>query len=701
MSESSIGAQRNSFLSRACENCRLRKVWPLAARAAFRIPHSAFRIPYSRADVPQIRCDKAIPCASCRTLGIACQAAARSSEHRPRVVISSQYERQIELIQQRLTSIEKSVKDISLSRAATPARSSPANDRGPSTSTHGSPSTPITAYEGDSSFGSQTLQAGEAADRTIARVLGAASTAEVRSALSSLRHSLETHDSSTRVHDAYLSPSAPRAGSPELTLPPVELVVAIVRRIKVHPPFSLVGYCWRDLQQLEKLCQKVYFPSDSVTPGSLTLMHGLLFFTLRDYITENDTALSNWDLPVFAELCEHNFYQCLERYESLVVPTLENIQSLLLAATRAQEQSKLQLVWTYVSAGHAMCQTLGYHRESHLRNDNPDVAEVKRHAFWNLYMVDKNLSLGLGRKGNFQDDDIDVELFKISPNPRFRAWDEIAHASIRFAKVQGQVYDRLYSMGASKASSEQRLLAVEELTQRMVELRNELVAVDASGAEYGEHLDSMVHAADFIAYTVLTTIYRAQTSTGTGTEISSKCFETARLGLQAHLKCFESFQSSSMLEQIDYVTWILLYPTFTPFVVVFTHAIATMSTEDLRLLQETTGTLDQAKHVSEGAQRLYDVCKAFTDAAEILINSGQKVTGMQQHDDGSLVFPAVTDPHPPMSAQDLMWPTWPTPMHGLDPGSIDMSMFLGNWLGANRPVMDMLNLDPTDQELGL
>lgn len=65
----------------------------------------------------------------------------------------------------------------------------------------------------------------------------------------------------------------------------------------------------------------------------------------------------------------------------------------------------------------------------------------------------------------------------------------------------------------------------------------------------------MVHAADFIAYAVMTTIYRAQTSTGSGTEISSKCFEVARLALEAHLKCFESFTKSTLMQQIDYVTW--------------------------------------------------------------------------------------------------------------------------------------------------
>lgn len=75
----------------------------------------------------------------------------------------------------------------------------------------------------------------------------------------------------------------------------------------------------------------MYFPSDSVPPGSLTLMHGLLFFSLRDYINEGDDVLSNWDLQQYSALCEQNFHKCLETYESLSIPTLENIQSLLLA----------------------------------------------------------------------------------------------------------------------------------------------------------------------------------------------------------------------------------------------------------------------------------------------------------------------------------------------------------------------------------
>lgn len=126
-----------------------------------------------------------------------------------------------------------------------------------------------------------------------------------------------------------------------------------------------------------------------------------------------------------------------------------------------------------------MCQTLGMHREANLKNDPPAVADMKRHAFWSHYMIDKNLSLCLGRKASFQDDDIDVDYFKLSDDPRQRAWDEISYASIRFSTVQGETYDRLYSIAAARAPAEQRLRTVEELAQKMVNMRNELVSVCA------------------------------------------------------------------------------------------------------------------------------------------------------------------------------------------------------------------------------
>lgn len=100
--------------------------------------------------------------------------------------------------------IEKSVKNISVIHDTTPTRSSPRNEQ-LTVSSHDSPSTTIAAYEGDASFGTQALQAGDAADGTVACLLGRNSTVEIRSALSSLKDSLESHGTSTRVHEAYIS----------------------------------------------------------------------------------------------------------------------------------------------------------------------------------------------------------------------------------------------------------------------------------------------------------------------------------------------------------------------------------------------------------------------------------------------------------------------------------------------------------------
>ncbi|KAF2452502.1 C6 transcription factor [Lineolata rhizophorae] len=653
-------SHRSSFLSRACENCRLRK----------------------------IRCDKAIPCSSCQTLGITCQAATRQVEPRPRMVVSGQYEKQIELIQERLRTIEMSVKEIS--RSSQRSQSPPREDL-LGQSTKGSPPASITAFEGDSSFGTSTLEASKAADLAVERVLG--ENQEVAAALSALRDSLQSHETDSRVHYAYLSnqqgPSKPFRA--DIRLLPVEFVIALVKKYKVAPPLCLVTMAAPEHIDVEKLCQKIYFPSEPIPPGSVTLMHALLYYIMRDYAEEDYSDLSEFDLATYKDICEKNLYKGLETYETLVTPTLENIQSLLLGASKAQEDSKISLCWSYVSAAQNMCQTLGYHRKSALRNDTFKVAEAKRNAFWNLYMLDKNLSLNLGRASNFRDYDIDAEFFTPCENPLQRPWDQMALGWVKFATVQGEVYDQLYSAQAARSPPEGRLRAIQELSSRLLTVRDEIVSVDYSRGYFCEYVCCMDAATDFITYSVLTIIYRAQAIQGHGTEISGKCFEAAKLSLQNHLRCFEDFRRLGGSKQTDYVNWVLLYPSFTPFVIVFTHAIGTTDLDDLALLSETVHSLDMLKHLCHGSKRLFNVCKAFLNAAEALINSRQTLSGLHQHDNGSLVLSPGTNPQTQqMPISDFVWPTED---FNFGASNMDMSAFLSGWLGANRPVTEMLNLE--------
>ena len=130
---------------------------------------------------------------------------------------------------------------------------------------------------------------------------------------------------------------------------------------------------------------------------------------------------------------------------------------------KAQEDSRPSLCWTFISAGARLCQILGYHREAVVSQDPPKLGEVKRHAFWILYMMDKTLSLNLGRPSCFPDYDIDVKVFSPSPDPRFRPWDQAFIAFINFSKLQGRIYDELYSSRAQKEQPEFRTKVVEDL----------------------------------------------------------------------------------------------------------------------------------------------------------------------------------------------------------------------------------------------
>ncbi|KAL2359088.1 hypothetical protein RJZ56_008078 [Blastomyces dermatitidis] len=650
-----------------------------------------------------IKCDKAIPCSSCGTLGIPCQAASSRLTERPRAPPTNQHashqnaasgasginqasERNWELIEDRLSAVEKSIQE--LSHRSAPGSVNSLDHHSPSISTQSSLEITTAAFEGQSSFGSATLLAKKAADISVARVPGSKLDENVYRALLSLKSNLDKHHPSPRSSES--TETASTAAS-NLNLPPVAFVISLIRRVKEQPPFFLVNNSWRDYLQIEKLCQKVYFPSEPITAGSITLMHGLLYFIIRDYMHGGDSSLSQSDCTLYADICEKSFVQGLKSYEMFVGPTLEKVQALLIGVIKCQEESNHPLCWTYLSIAFDMCQSMGYHSNSELKNDPFPVAEEKRHVFWRLYMIDKNLSLNLGRTSHFQDHDIDCGVFIPSTDPHQSPWDLMAHVIIKFSAIQGRVYDRLYSVSASQSSPEEKMRVMEQLSIELIEVRNELLRIDVSGGYYADSLQGMAACAEFITYSVLTVIYRAQMSPN-AMSISSKCLEAAKLGLQSHLKCFSYFSERKSHKQAEYVTWILLYPSFTPFVIVFTHAIAAGDLEELSLLKETVGSLELVKDLSRGSQHLYEICKAFLTIAQSLIDSQLTLNGLEHQDDGSLVLPFMTDGQTQITFPDI---PWPEDMHDFNMDSADISVFLNDFLGTNRPGTDMLSLNLT------
>jgi hypothetical protein len=133
---------------------------------------------------------------------------------------------------------------------------------------------------------------------------------------------------------------------------------------------------------------------------------------------------------------------------------------------------------------------------------------------------------------------------------------------------------------------------------------------------------------------------------------------------------------------------ILLYPSFTPFTVVFIHAIATSNTTELDLLQETVHSLDHIKSLSPAAKRLHDVCAAFAKVAAAFITSQRTLSGWHLRVDGTLsLVSSETNYENDLAAV------------GQDQDAL--SAFLCSLAGQNRPLTDYLHMDLFDAELGL
>ncbi|RAL14501.1 transcription factor domain-containing protein [Aspergillus homomorphus CBS 101889] len=638
-----------SFRARACDNCRLRK----------------------------IKCDKTSPCSSCGTLGIPCRPVGEplTASESPRSNNPNDYESRFSALQEQLATIQKTLEHM------TPSSSASDSVRPVSEPISTGPTIP--PFEGHSSFHHETLVARDAAYFAADSSQNVQLGDYVSAALASLKTSLDRHRSSTTHGETH-----PNAQRKEQLLP-VELVVAVVKKVKAQLPFGLVSQSWINASRIESLCHSIYFPIDPAPAGTLTLFYGLFFYIIRDYLHAQEPDLVRYDLSAALELCEKQLAAGLTSPAIMIDPTLEKIQALLIGVTKSQEEFDIQRCWTYLSLAFNMCQTLGLHRRTALRNDSVPLAEAKRHVFWALYTIDKNISLNIGVTSHFQDHDIDADLFSPSEDPKQRPWDLMSIVRMEFAAIQGRVYDELYSTSACRASDGQRAAAIEKLSSDLEAVRDKLLTIDVRSALYADSLHGIAACADFIAYSVLTVIYRAQTRPGDAMAISSRCYEVATLALQSHLKCFTYFRGRQTHKQTEYVNWILLYPSFTPFVIVFTHAITTASAIDLALLQDTVSSLDLIKGLSRGSMHLYTVCEAFVKAAQVLVKSRQTLTGIERHQDGSLVMPAAD------GAANIAFPdvSWPENTFDSLVNQTDISMFLNDFIGANRSVMDILSSD--------
>ncbi|KAE9381116.1 hypothetical protein N431DRAFT_1642 [Stipitochalara longipes BDJ] len=659
-----------SLLPKSCANCRIRK----------------------------IRCDKTSPCSSCQIAHLACGVTstgttAESIPTAPPATLVTQSaftlsseESHFSLIHESLTEIKERLER--LEKSPQPSRH-PFKIHMVATELDNS-SDSSTVFHNEPSFNNQSAQASLSAELSAEKSHLTNYDREIQSSLAFLKSRLQRQNLPTSVNNLYFPCSSFKTSTTNVELPPVPTVLAALRRATVKLPPVILHNGFRDHMMLENLCKKVFFPTRPCSKGEITLVNGLLFYLFDAYSQENDSELSSSDCIAYAKLCEKNFCNGIQDYECLVTPTLANIQCLMMGAMKAQADARPALCWTLVSTGARLCQSLGYHRESEILRSPPELGDAKRHVFWMLYMIDKIMSLNLGRASSFPDYDIDVEIFTLNQDSKFYAWDKVLIAFIELCKLQGQMYDELYSARARRQSLVTRARIVEERASSLFAWHVGLKKINTQNSQDSNDLDLIISWSDFFYYYILTLLYGAKTSPVAATHISSERYQAARMALQCHVQSCAKLSANKTPSMRAYSGWILLFSSFAPFLVVFTHSIASHSREDVELLSQVLQTLEVGRSISAATNRLYEDCKAFLRFATAFVRSTQNSFGSYNQEDDSVTFPLMGpgDYNTAFPAFDLAGE-----FEGIQDDLLPMSAFLGTYLGEGQAMNGFWNMD--------
>ncbi|KAF8251343.1 hypothetical protein K440DRAFT_614442 [Wilcoxina mikolae CBS 423.85] len=337
----------------------------------------------------------------------------------------------------------------------------------------------------------------------------------------------------------------------------------------------------------------------------------------RKNIDENDKRVSTFFF---------NAWSAIDDLEVFITPRLRNVQALMSASVCAIEVSRPGLCWSLLSQAASTAQAIGLHRKSSpSKYITTAQLEERKYVFWNVYILDKCLSLSFGRSPCLPDYDCDVEM----PEPDGdRPFYQSFLALLALSKVQSEIYMRLYSASASRQTEEERERAIKDLDSSLRVWWSEWSQIFSdprnSAVDSFEHIELR-----FSYHNSMTLVHRmarpGMPSYGWSDE---QCLENSRAAIRminGVVAEGSEVASSGML------LWLFQYYPFTSFFVLFSAIIRnpsapSSSTTDYPLMKGLVSYLSTMKSQNEGASKLLSIASAFTHVAGTFLKNYLKMT---------------------------------------------------------------------------
>ncbi|KKK12214.1 hypothetical protein ARAM_002411 [Aspergillus rambellii] len=702
--ESPDSDNRESLVRRACDQCRLRK----------------------------IRCDKRSPCSNCRTSKVICRstgAGQKPREPRKRVLISNEYEKKIDMIEERLSSIEEvlcelkttlvSNKGAQACPQATPVSrqiSPPAAGYGPNATAVMDQQESKHAFEGSSLLATQSAYASSFLETAVSRNALQMSASKINAALSTLKQIVNMQDNQTtfsRETSFANQQGHLRSYLRDLTMPPVEVVLPLLRKAKETYPNALQTFCpFITMDRLVEKCREIYFAAEDYSDATFIVANGGLYqlFIAVIFIAKDKKIQEEYQ--TYVDQCRVNLEVALTNLHLLMPASAESIEGLAMGAIHAIEISKPSFAFTLTSTASRLCQTLGYHQESSMEHDSKEAKAAKLSLFWSIYCLDRALSMRLGRGPTIPDYDIDIPS-KFPIAGLSEPWSTTYAIWIQLARIQGKVYQRLYSPAALHQPESHRVAEAHKLAAdmqyRVMKPFHQMNPI----MEGLSTLENLYMKSDEVSrYSILTLIYRAiPPQEGSQGTFIDECVETARAALRAHESCMPLLKEASESMKVSYLHWSILYAPFVPFIVLFCHIIEVSSWADLDRLDEFVTSLEPNCSLSAAIMNLHRLCHVLSNVARLYVEAkAQAQTQENQalasvgHEFDTYLSALGLAPAMPDDSDTR----WPAPVHGNGPVSGEMKYGpesqnmhphmshitqLGNWFSGNQYMMGLLEED--------
>ncbi|KAF5678495.1 C6 transcription factor [Fusarium heterosporum] len=496
------------------------------------------------------------------------------------------------------------------------------------------------ALGGDSVIAQQTTFASELLEHAVERTSLHDVGPKMWEALTDLRQIAELQSRQSISHGPRfpLQQPLPKGGLGQLRLPPMDVVVSLLKRVKASPPglFTFVCY-FVGISDFSNLCRMVYFPSDDFTDSTFVIVNvGLYYLFLEQHSLAMDRALKD-EFASHLHTSRVNLETGLANMSLFMSVKIETVQSLIMGTLYSIDVCRPSVAWHLNSAAAQMCQTAGFHRKEHAMR-NPEDAGIKSILFWYIYTTDKALAIRLGRAPVIQDWEVDIPRTFNFEGILSLETKAVASMWLSAATLQGQVYEQLFCPAALAQPPavlvERALSLAAQCRQVEAEAQQSREMAIASLEKIGASplVDVHLKGDEVQLLSTMTLIYRAiPAPEGSASRFCDECIDTARRATNTHLACMELVRKDPHARNM-YVHWNLVLTPFAPFFVLFCFVIETMSAKDLSLLKEFSTSIEETSDASETMQKLSRLCNLMSNVAALYVEAKS-----QQQEDQTMV----------------------------------------------------------------